>query len=249
MWLRADNGAPQNICLRLGEVPGYVPKSVEGPPVGYELIGLDVDSYGTKSGSDQLRGLEQKFGDLPDTVRSSARWETRPDSYMALYLVPAGYRYVGKAAPSIDVIQKAHRYLVVWPSRNPDAENALYRWRRPDGAYYEQDDGTILSKFTGRDHHQSYPGRMHGGVITAALDETIGRAIMMRYGEMIWGVTVELNVRFLKPVPLDTPLTILGRITVDKTRMFEGTGELYLPDGTVARVEVLATAPGMLVTQ
>lgn len=145
MWLRADNGAPQNICLRLGEVPGYVPKSVEGPPVGYELIGLDVDSYGTKSGADQLRGLEQKFGNLPDTVRSSARWETRPDSYTALYLVPAGYRYVGKAAPSIDVIQKAHRYLVVWPSRNPDAENALYRWRRPDGAYYEQDDGTVAN--------------------------------------------------------------------------------------------------------
>jgi len=56
----------------------------------------------------------------------------------------------------------------------------------------------------------------------------------MRYGEMIWGVTVELSVRFLKPVPLDTPLTILGRITVDKTRMFEGTGELYLPDGAIA---------------
>jgi uncharacterized protein (TIGR00369 family) len=100
--------------------------------------------------------------------------------------------------------------------------------------FYEQDDGTIQAKFTGREHHQSYPGRMHGGVITAALDETIGRAIMMRYGDTIWGVTVELNVRFLKPVPLDTPLTIVGRITMDKSRIFEGAGELYLPDGTVA---------------
>jgi uncharacterized protein (TIGR00369 family) len=100
--------------------------------------------------------------------------------------------------------------------------------------FYEQDDGTILSKFTGRDHHQSYPGRMHGGVITAALDETIGRAIMIKYGEEIWGVTVELNVRFLKPVPLDTPLRIVGRITNDKSRMFEGAGELLLPDDSVA---------------
>jgi acyl-coenzyme A thioesterase PaaI-like protein len=100
--------------------------------------------------------------------------------------------------------------------------------------FYEQSDGTILGKFIGKDHHQSYPGRMHGGVITAALDETIGRAIMMQYGEAIWGVTVELNVRFLKPVPLDTPLTIVGRITQDKSRIFEGSGELYLPDGTVA---------------
>ena len=109
--------------------------------------------------------------------------------------------------------------------------------RNPAGLhmrFYEQDDGTILGTFTGQDVHQSYPGRMHGGVITAALDETIGRAIMMRYGEAIWGVTVELNVRFLKPVPLGVPLTIVGRITSDKSRMFEGSGEMRLPDGSVA---------------
>lgn len=109
--------------------------------------------------------------------------------------------------------------------------------RNPAGLhvhFYEQADGSLLAKFTGADHHQSYPGRMHGGAITAILDETIGRAIMMRYGDAIWGVTVELNMRFLKPVPLDTPLTAIGRITADKSRVFEGTGELYLPDGTVA---------------
>ena len=109
--------------------------------------------------------------------------------------------------------------------------------RNPAGMhvhFYEQEDGSLLAKFTGAEHHQSYPGRMHGGVITSILDETIGRAIMMRYGADIWGVTVELNVRFLKPVPLETPLTAVGRITVDRSRMFEGTGELLLPDGTVA---------------
>ena len=100
--------------------------------------------------------------------------------------------------------------------------------------FFELEDGTLVAKVTPSEHHQSYPGRLHGGVITAALDETIGRAIMMRYGDAIWGVTVELNVRFLKPVPLDTPLTIVGRITSDKSRIFEGAGELYLPDGTVA---------------
>lgn len=100
--------------------------------------------------------------------------------------------------------------------------------------FYEQADGSLLAKFTGAEHHQSYPGRMHGGVITALLDETIGRAIMINYGEAIWGVTVQLNVRFLKPVPLGVPLSAVGRITLDRSRIFEGTGELYLPDGTVA---------------
>ena len=49
-----------------------------------------------------------------------------------------------------------------------------------------------------------------------------------------WGVAVELSVRFHKPVPLDTELTARGRITRERRRLFEGTGEIYLPDGTVA---------------
>jgi uncharacterized protein (TIGR00369 family) len=109
--------------------------------------------------------------------------------------------------------------------------------RNPAGVhvrFYEQDDGSVLARFTPREHHQGYPGRMHGGVITAVMDEAVGRAIMIRYGEAIWGVTAELNVRFRKPVPLDVELTVVGRITHEGSRLFEGTGELYLPDGTVA---------------
>jgi acyl-coenzyme A thioesterase PaaI-like protein len=100
--------------------------------------------------------------------------------------------------------------------------------------FYEQEDGSLLARFTGADHHQGYPGRMHGGVITAIMDETIGRAIMITRGEAIWGVTGELTMRFRKPVPLDVELTAIGRIVSEKARVFEGTGELYLPDGTVA---------------
>jgi uncharacterized protein (TIGR00369 family) len=100
--------------------------------------------------------------------------------------------------------------------------------------FYECEDGSLLAHFTGQDHHQSYPGRMHGGVITAVLDEAIGRAIMMTYGDSIWGVTAELNMRFRQPVPLGVELTVVGRIVKDGSRLFEGIGELRLPDGTVA---------------
>jgi len=100
--------------------------------------------------------------------------------------------------------------------------------------FYEQEDGSVLSRFTGQEHHQGYPGRMHGGVITAIMDETIGRAIMVRHGEEVWGVTAELTVRFRKPVPLNVELTARGRITNENSRLFEGAGELLLPDGSVA---------------
>jgi acyl-coenzyme A thioesterase PaaI-like protein len=99
----------------------------------------------------------------------------------------------------------------------------------------------VLARFTGQEIHQGYPGRMHGGIITGILDETIGRAINIGEGEqpMTWGVTAELTVRFRKPVPLGVELTARGRITRDIHHVFEGTGEIYLPDGTVA-----ATAQG-----
>ena len=82
--------------------------------------------------------------------------------------------------------------------------------------------------------HQSYPGRLHGGITTALLDETIGRAIMMHYEEMLWGVTVEFTTKFKKPIPLNEELRIVGRITSDSSRFFEGTGELHLANGEVA---------------
>ena len=75
-------------------------------------------------------------------------------------------------------------------------------------------------------------------MITAVLDETIGRAINIGEYDMeipsVWGVTVELNVQFHKPVPLDVELTAVGRITEERERFFEGTGELLLPSGDVA---------------
>jgi uncharacterized protein (TIGR00369 family) len=102
-------------------------------------------------------------------------------------------------------------------------------------AFYELDNGDLAALFTAREEHQSYPGRLHGGVITALLDETIGRAIMPRYrdGE-VWGVTVEFSTKFLKPVPLDTELRVVGRIVKEEGRLFEGTGEILLPGGEVA---------------
>jgi uncharacterized protein (TIGR00369 family) len=109
--------------------------------------------------------------------------------------------------------------------------------RNPAGIhvrFYECDDGSVMARFTGAEHHQGYPGRLHGGVITAVLDEAIGRAIMIRYGVGIWGVTAELTMRFRQPAPVGVELTAVGRITKESSRLFEGHGELYLPDGSVA---------------
>ncbi len=101
-------------------------------------------------------------------------------------------------------------------------------------AFYELEGGELLAVFDPAQGHQSYPGRLHGGVSAAILDETIGRALLARSQGEVWGVTVEFTVRYKKPVPLDGPLRVIGRIDKDSSRFFEGSGELLLADGSVA---------------
>jgi acyl-coenzyme A thioesterase PaaI-like protein len=101
------------------------------------------------------------------------------------------------------------------------------------GSFHELEGGELLGVFRVREEHQGYPGRLHGGVASMALDETIGRAVSIG-DATAWGVTVELTVRFRKPVPLDRDLHVLARITRDGGRLFEGSGEIVLDDGTVA---------------
>lgn len=101
-----------------------------------------------------------------------------------------------------------------------------------DLEFWELENGEVAAFAATHDHHQSYPGRTHGGMISALLDETIGRAICVEEPHC-WGVTTELTVRFKKPVPLNEKLLVVGRITRNRSRMFEGSGEIYLPDGAL----------------
>jgi len=105
-------------------------------------------------------------------------------------------------------------------------------------AFYEMEDETVIGVAVAQSIHQSYTNTVHGGVITALLDETLGRAIKITEPET-WGVTMEINVCFKAPVPYDEQLLITGRITENRQKVYFGEGELLLADGTVA-----ATATG-----
>lgn len=102
------------------------------------------------------------------------------------------------------------------------------------GEFFELENNELVCIFKPLNEHQSYPGILHGGITTAVLDETIGRAIMIKSKEEVWGVTIEFTTRFKKQIPLDKELRVIGRITSDTGRTFEGTGELILPNGEIA---------------
>jgi acyl-coenzyme A thioesterase PaaI-like protein len=101
-------------------------------------------------------------------------------------------------------------------------------------SFYELENGEVVGQFHPTDLYQGYPDRLHGCIAAGLIDEAIGRAIRTHYDEEAMGQTAELHLRYKAPIPLNQTLTILARVTRDARRIFEGTAELKLADGSVA---------------
>ena len=98
--------------------------------------------------------------------------------------------------------------------------------------FYETEEKELVSIFTFKKEHESYPGRAHGGMICSLLDELIGRAYWQIDPNM-FGVTISISVKYRKPVPTMKQLKAVARITSETSRTFEGTGEIVDQNGNV----------------
>ena len=98
--------------------------------------------------------------------------------------------------------------------------------------FYNMEDGSVASLFEFRPHHQSYPDRTHGGMISAFLDEIAGRALWVK-SPRLYGVTTSINVSFRKPVPYGVPLKARGKIIADSPMFFSAKAVICDMDDTV----------------
>jgi uncharacterized protein (TIGR00369 family) len=89
--------------------------------------------------------------------------------------------------------------------------------------FYADDDGRVHASYKALEEHQGYPGVMHGGLVTALLDEIIGRAAI---ANNLWCMTAKLEVRFKKPVPVGETLQLTGEMTRKTSRLLQGRGEI-----------------------
>jgi uncharacterized protein (TIGR00369 family) len=106
----------------------------------------------------------------------------------------------------------------------------------PVGLYMQfYDDGEleVHSEFTAPAHYQGYPGVVHGGVLAAMLDEVVARVAMIGDPHHFM-MSVKLQVLYRHPVPVETPLRVVGRILRLRGRLGKAEGRILLPDGTVA---------------
>jgi uncharacterized protein (TIGR00369 family) len=102
----------------------------------------------------------------------------------------------------------------------------------------------VKTEFVIPDVYQSYPGVVHGGIVSAILDEVSGRAAMIRGGHETFLATLRLTVRFRRPTPCETPLTAVGWVTQSSRIGTRAAAEIRLPDGSItAECDTLLAAP------
>jgi hypothetical protein len=104
------------------------------------VVGIDVDAYPPKTGADTLAEAQRRWGPLPAGPWSSARGDGV--SGIKFFRVPDGtvlqtvIGFPELGIGHVEVIQRHHRYAVVWPSIHPTG--AIYTWRSADGGVLNQ---------------------------------------------------------------------------------------------------------------
>jgi acyl-coenzyme A thioesterase PaaI-like protein len=89
---------------------------------------------------------------------------------------------------------------------------------------FYQEGRQVKTHFTLTKDHQGFQGRVHGGILTTILDETMGWSISIQKKRMC--VAAELQVRFVLPVLPYTPLLVSAEMTVDRRKVCESRGEI-----------------------
>jgi hypothetical protein len=132
------------------DIHGLLAGQFGGPGYGIgirmpdDVIGVDVDVYGDKTGHDTLDliATEKNLCELPPTYSSTARGPGQP-SRILWYRVQEDNGAVGKrrrwksrpggATGGVELISYKDRIAVVWPSVHP-ATGTRYEWYAPDMA-------------------------------------------------------------------------------------------------------------------
>jgi len=115
-----------------------------------------------------------------------------------------------------------HGWCFVCGSKNPHSIGLTW---------WVDEDGILTSEFTLNDAQQGPPRLAHGGASAAILDEAMG-LVVWATGLKVAAVNLEVN--YLKPVPLHQPLKVVARVVQKEERKIFSSGEIKLRDGATA---------------
>ncbi len=98
--------------------------------------------------------------------------------------------------------------------------------------HFRTDEDGCYTSFVPQPVHQSYDGRMHGGLISTLLDETMGNYPYMYEHRVAY--TARLEVRFRQPVRIGERIRVITKVKRRKGQLLEMTGQVVREDGTIA---------------
>jgi uncharacterized protein (TIGR00369 family) len=110
---------------------------------------------------------------------------------------------------------------------NPHTLSVRWEW--------DEDSDAVTGRFVPGPHHGGYENRLHGGILTALLDEAMAWASAVRMRS--YCVTGDLQVRFKRPAALGQPIEVRARADGESWGPYvRSTGEALGPDGAILAV-------------
>ncbi len=84
---------------------------------------------------------------------------------------------------------------------------------------------TVTSSIATEPWMAGYEGVVHGGIIGSLLDEALVWAAYAKTGR--FGVTAEIQIRFLRPLPIGVKCTVEGRMKEDRGRIWTAESRIF----------------------
>jgi uncharacterized protein (TIGR00369 family) len=100
---------------------------------------------------------------------------------------------------------------------------------------------SVLARVTLKPEYQGWRGIAHGGIVMALLDEAMAHAAGFAGHR---GVTAAVNVRFRRPVPLEEPIEVRGRVAWQRRNVLRVEAEIV-----DRNANLLAKADGSFVSR
>ena len=97
--------------------------------------------------------------------------------------------------------------------------------------FFTGDFGQVCTRFMPNHNLTGYKNTVHGGVISALLDELLGWPIALQTGRLF--VTGELSVRYLKPMTVGNTYLGVGIPGQDCGKFWKGNGEIRDDQGAI----------------
>ena len=107
--------------------------------------------------------------------------------------------------------------------------------------FYKSGPDEVTVETTIPEGYQGFPDVVHGGIVSAMLDEVAARALLDGEPPRFM-FTARLDIRYRKNVPVGQPLRVVGKALVVKKRTATATSLIYDASGAV-----LAQAEALLV--